>query len=481
MPADLFKQIKEYWDKLSKKAKTYIIIGIPSILVISIVATVILNIKNYEVLYSGLSSTEQAQIVSRLGELGVDFDTKAGGIILVPGKKAAELKMQLSSEGYPKSTLTYDLFTSSSDFMTTDFDKRQYLIFQLQDRLQESIKTLSGVKNAIVTLSIADESSYVLETERVPSTASIIIDLEPSVDLTPRQIKGIENLIAKSVPGLTNDNVSIIDSEGNILNAGSGSSSGVSIEKVEMEKQAGEIFKNRIVELLEPLYGRNGISAAVHVSIDFSQKSSDQIDYTPVDTGTDNQDTEGEDDTDNNDSNDLVNQMRTQITNSGGEVKEIKASVIINKKDLSDQEKASINGIIANAIGVDEGNVIVTNMEFTAANDLIKKATDALKQKPSFLQRYMTYIIPSAAAVILIPIILIVILSLRRKKKYVGGIEYSEVSAHPGLQQNDEIPSIVLNETREQGLKRQIREFSKTNPDIVAQLIRTWLKEENDD
>jgi flagellar biosynthesis/type III secretory pathway M-ring protein FliF/YscJ len=93
----------------------------------------------------------------------------------------------------------------------------------------------------------------------------------------------------------------------------------------------------------------------------------------------------------------------------------------------------------------------------------------------------MTYIIPSAAAVILIPIILIVILSLRRKKKYVGGIEYSEVSAHPGLQQNDEIPSIVLNETREQGLKRQIREFSKTNPDIVAQLIRTWLKEENDD
>ena len=188
--------------------------------------------------------------------------------------------------------------------MTTDFDKGS-ILYSVAGQASGVDKDIIGVKNAIVTLSIADESSYVLETERVPSTASIIIDLEPSVDLTPRQIKGIENLIAKSVPGLTNDNVSIIDSEGNILNAGSGSSSGVSIEKVEMEKQAGEIFKNRIVELLEPLYGRNGISAAVHVSIDFSQKSSDQIDYTPVDTGTDNQDTEGEDDTDNNDSNDL--------------------------------------------------------------------------------------------------------------------------------------------------------------------------------
>jgi flagellar biosynthesis/type III secretory pathway M-ring protein FliF/YscJ len=48
------------------------------------------------------------------------------------------------------------------------------------------------------------------------------------------------------------------------------------------------------------------------------------------------------------------------------------------------------------------------------------------------------------------------------------------------MRQNDEIPAIVLNETREQGLKRQIKDFSTTNPEIIAQLIRTWLKEEND-
>ena len=31
-------------------------------------------------------------------------------------------------------------------------------------------------------------------------------------------------------------------------------------------------------------------------------------------------------------------------------------------------------------------------------------------------------------------------------------------------------------ETREAILKREIREFSKTNPEIVAQLIRTWMR-----
>jgi flagellar biosynthesis/type III secretory pathway M-ring protein FliF/YscJ len=35
-----------------------------------------------------------------------------------------------------------------------------------------------------------------------------------------------------------------------------------------------------------------------------------------------------------------------------------------------------------------------------------------------------------------------------------------------------------LNETREQNLKRQVKEFSASNPEIVAQLLRAWMKED---
>jgi flagellar biosynthesis/type III secretory pathway M-ring protein FliF/YscJ len=48
--------------------------------------------------------------------------------------------------------------------------------------------------------------------------------------------------------------------------------------------------------------------------------------------------------------------------------------------------------------------------------------------------------------------------------------------------QNQPAPGgIVFNETREQGLKKQIKELSSSNPDIVAQLLRTWIKEGEDD
>ena len=33
-------------------------------------------------------------------------------------------------------------------------------------------------------------------------------------------------------------------------------------------------------------------------------------------------------------------------------------------------------------------------------------------------------------------------------------------------------------ETREEALKREIQDFSRNNPEIVAQLIRTWIRGE---
>lgn len=472
MPSEIIKQVKEFWSKLGKKAKIAAVSALASVLFISILVTVLLNIKSYELLYSGLSSQEHAQIVSKLGEMAVDFKTKPGGIILVPSDKVASLKMQLSSEGYPKSTLSYDLFTSSSSFMTTDFEKRQYLIFQLQERLQEAIKTISGVRNAIVTLNVTDESNYVLETDVVPSTASLVLDLESSVSLTPKQIKGIENLIAKSVPGLTNDNVSIIDSEGNILNSGISSGSGVNLEKVEIEKQAGEIYKEKIIKLLEPIYGEKGVSVAVNVSIDFTQKTTDQIQYTPVDIGAG---ADSDEDTER-----FFNQIQSQIVNNGGEVSRVSASVIINKS-ISAQERAEVNEIVANSLGVERENVIVTSMEFEAANKRYENALEALKPKPSLFAQSAKYILPFASAAVALAIALVLVLIKKRKPKPAASLEYEEVKDIPSqFPLTDEVPAIVLNETREQAIKRQIKEFTSTHPQIVAQLIRTWLKEDEE-
>ena len=94
------------------------------------------------------------------------------------------------------------------DKMTDEEQKKNYLIFQLQDRLQSAIRTLEGVKGAIVTISIPQQDSFVLEEDKVSPSASVVIDLKAGASLTDKQIKGIEQLVAKSVPGLKGENVS---------------------------------------------------------------------------------------------------------------------------------------------------------------------------------------------------------------------------------------------------------------------------------
>jgi flagellar biosynthesis/type III secretory pathway M-ring protein FliF/YscJ len=37
----------------------------------------------------------------------------------------------------------------------------------------------------------------------------------------------------------------------------------------------------------------------------------------------------------------------------------------------------------------------------------------------------------------------------------------------------------VSSDTREAVLRREIKDFSRTNPEIVAQLIRTWMRKDD--
>lgn len=482
MPVDILKQAKDFWDKLGKRKKQYLAMGLAVLIAVSILAGIFLNRTNYQVLYSGLSANEQAQIVARIDELGIQYRTKAGGIIEVPEKELSALKMQLSTEGYPKSTLTYDLFANNSNMMATDYDKRQFMIFQLQDRLQEAIKTIKGVRNAIVNISIPENDKFVLVDEKIPPSASLIIECEPGVTLTDQQVKGIENLIAKSIPDLDNQNVTIIDADGVILNGKNGTASGSGIVNVELQKQASSIFEDKIISLLEPLYGKTDISVGVNVVIDFTRKTSQQVSYSPVSgNNPGNDDNQNEDEggttTTTRPGNDLMNQIINEITDEGGTIKDISAAIIINKQ-LNEQEKEDIRSLVSHTIGVEQNKVVVSDIQFYAKNKLKEAAANALQPKqPTFFEKYQLafYI---GGGVLFLAVQLTIILILRKRSRKAAAV--AAQSAMQVEQQPQEVPAIVLNETREHGLKRQIRDFSASNPEIVAQLLRTWLREGED-
>jgi flagellar M-ring protein FliF len=528
------KQISGYYKKMSKKKRIAVIATLSAVVVAAIVAVILLNQNSYTVLYRGLSSAEGAEVLDILDGLGAEYKVEADGTVYVLTKDEAVLKMRLASEGYPKSAFSYDIFTGASDLMTTDYEKRQYLVFQLQDRLQDSIKTLNGVRNAIVTLSVADDSTFVLSSDETESTASVVLDLYPSTELTKKQIKGIEELVAKSVSGLEPENVVIIDGDGTILNtAEDDSGAGNSYTQLELVKSINKLYEEKINSLLAPVLGDNGLSVSVNVVVDFTQKTKEETTYSPSvgDNGVishheyDNQSTNGgtvaggvagtesntgsptyeEGGTDNGSDKSasasgstdyLVNQMVQTIIDYGGTINDMTVAVVINKSDLSEEMLKQYRQLIAYGTGISDDKVAITCAEFLKheeEGDDTGNRTDnpgfSLKSLADSLgiPETIIYATVFGAALLFIAVLLVLVMirriARRRREKKSKALEELEKlkqeesakAAPPKV----EVPEIVLTETREQVLKKQVKEFTNSNPEIVAKILRSWIKEDN--
>jgi flagellar M-ring protein FliF len=503
------QQLNNFWHGQTKRGRILVSAGVIGVIVLSLAVTLMLNTQSYTVLYRGLSNAESAEVLSKLDGMGVDTKVRSDGAILVPKAEEARLKMQLASEGYPKSTLNYDIFTSSTDFMTTDYEKKKYLIFQLQNRLQDAIRTLQGVQDAIVTISVPDDNSFVLQADKNPSTASVILALDSATELSQKQVDGIEALVSKSVPGLESKNVVIIDGNGNMLNkAGSDDETQTAYGRMDVANAVGDAAKNKIISLLEPVFGKNGMSVAVNVVVDFEKILSEEKTYTPVigekgvvsreDLAKQTAGSQGAEGIPGTNSNTevttypeagtggsasssetsstdyLVNQLIRSIQNEGGQVRDMSVAVLLDQSMLADGDTEKYQKIVAAGAGVDPDKVIITAVEFTNSKALQEMAQNALKKEST---NWALVGGGGLAVVVVIAGMALMAAKKRRRKKAEAGAEaengefYLSAPGSPlrlGKDGKAElIPGeIVLNETREQGLKRQIKDFSAGNPKL---------------
>ncbi|HWQ50780.1 MAG TPA: flagellar basal-body MS-ring/collar protein FliF [Terriglobales bacterium] len=515
-PAKAVRQIGEFWQKQGKKRQRIIIALLVGIVILSVAVAALLNHTTYTVLYAGLSSDEAGVILARLDEMSVKTQVKDGGTILVPEGDEARLKMQLAADGYPRSAQNYDLFSQNVDFMTTDYEKRQYLIFQLQNRLQTAIETLGGVKSAIVTISVPEENGYVLTGDAIPATASVVLELSSPAGLDKQQIYGIEYLVANSVPGLESKNVAVIDSNATLLNNPGGDST-VLTDKLSIETNINREVESKVIKLLQPVFGYSAVRVAVNTTIDLSSKVSQQKTYNPTvgeggiisrqdltqetndgtvgafgipgiasNAGTTVYPEEdaggGEGSSSASASTDyLVDEYYEQVEKNGYEIRDITVSVIIGKPNMTDTQIAKYRQAVAFAAGVPEERVSVTAAEFLAGSsglapqpqETVPGLTTIIKENP---------ILFAAGALMLLLLtagLIFFVKKTQAKKQAAQEAAQAQVAAAAPEETTDILPGgIVLNETRAQSLKRQIKDFSATNPDIVAQLLRTWLKEE---
>src|SRR5262249_49984781 len=103
----------------------------------------------------------------------------------------------------------------TQEFTRTEFDQRINKQRAIQGELQRTIMMIDGVTNAKVHITTPKKSLF-LE-DQINPTAAVYLKTKPNVALDKKQIKGIVNLVSRSVEGLKPNDVSIIDGEGKLL------------------------------------------------------------------------------------------------------------------------------------------------------------------------------------------------------------------------------------------------------------------------
>ena len=529
----ILSAFSEFWKAQEKRRKITYICILAGVIVLAIVLTIVLNTKQYVILYQGLEANEASQIVTEIQTLGIESKLESGGKISVPKEKENSLRMQLGTMGYPKSALNYDVWNNNVDMFTTDYEKREQARMQLQERLIATIQTLEGVDKAIVTLDIPEQKDTVINVNAKPSKASVVLKLKNGVTLSNGQLNGIKHIVLTSVSGLTDENISITDGTGKLLIVGDQGDDVVAIErnKLQYKQEFENVIRNEVLNLLVPAYSDDGVKVSVNAVLNYDKQVSEDTKYTPShDDGSgmvqheDNKNSSGTNGTsggivgvepnadgtyptgttgDNgawsdseNSTSYLVNTLKQQTEKQGYYVDGLTVSVMVYTELLSDGDKATLQTAVAKAAGIKEEFVSITNLRKFDGNS----QTNANVGFPFGWTRAQFFIFVASllvAIIIFTALYISVSKRARRKRRYLdrqmlavaqaaGDSGQVEGFFNAGQEKREEFEIASLSEnagveTKEAAVRREIGDFAQNSPEIVAQLLKSWLREESDD
>ena len=539
------QKLKEMWQNLSQKSKKLLAIIASSTLLVIVVAIFLIargHKTEYQTLFTSLSQSEAQQVVSLLQEQNVPYlyDGKSGSL-KVPAQSVDTLRAQLLSKGYPKSGFTYNMYIGNSGLMTTESDKKQYTLYDLQDRLGATVRLFEGVRDAKVTIAEGTEQNYALESdEPIEASASVVVTMEEGKSLGEKNAEAIKNLVARSVKGMNFTKVSVFDA-GTMEEVGKdadeeGGGSATSITNLTATVENN--IATNIKRVLAKIYGMENLAVSVKGTLNMAKLIQENTQYSVPEkmeasdkTGLlHNEEVAGENagssgenaagvagadanaDTPryttqngNNSANDgyanssatrewLYNVLKEQKEISPGVLEDATVAVVINTDDTSIPERDLIN-LVADASGISREEAgdkitILRSLNKTNVQKTEEEKTDTEKQ--TVLSRFPLWALIGAAVSAFLLLLILILLILRAKKRKKLRMLMEEEKANQealSVKPSDEIAPIDDTpdeyELNAEGrmihgmkLKKSIGEFADQNPQVVAKLIQSWMREE---
>jgi flagellar M-ring protein FliF len=516
----LLKQLLEIWMKLTRIQRVVIIGALVFLMAAILILARWASTPEFVPIATGQTMEQTAMISTQLDEMGIKYQiSQDETMVSVPEKDKHRARMALVTEGIlGGKNAGWEIFDESK-LGTTDFERRVNYLRALQGELEMTIAQLNGVKAARVHITIPEEKFF--EKDQKPSKASITLMLQPGKTLEEEQVMGIVNLIVGAVDGLDARNVVIIDTNGNILSTDTLGTDGFSIgsgtvKTLEIQDAFNKKMAAELQSMLEQVLGIGKVVVRVSAALDFDQKTIERDIYQPVVDGkgiarsvqnlqeffegtnsgagvpgtTSNPPTYPIDATGQDVVSERYQSSTTyEITNikeyqevAPGTVKRMTVAVVVDG-ELTQAQITAIEQTVSAAIGLDitRGDAVIVQgipydktFQDAAAEDFLPVED---------VQPWYIYLIQILA--ILFAFFLIYRALFRRRRRTDDEDDGLDIVVGDELAigadgMTYKLGSLSPDEMERQKMIEQIQSMARKQPDDVANLIRTWLSEDDE-
>ena len=256
--------------------------SLPMIFMVGLIAAAafawfMLSTPSQKTLFSNLPDSDKAAVVSALKTGGItariDDSTEA---VTVADSDYSKARMLLAGQGLPKSAPAGYAILDNLPMGTSRAVEGERLRQARETELARSIEDIDAVAEARVHLAVPENSVFVRD--NTSPSASVILKLQGGRSLSEVQVSSIINLVASSVPGMKPESVTIVDQMGALLSKPSGADGG-NDERVRVQNQVEQKYRDKLTQLLTPLVGAGNFTAAVSADINLDQTEATRESY----------------------------------------------------------------------------------------------------------------------------------------------------------------------------------------------------------
>jgi flagellar M-ring protein FliF len=527
--AGILKSMREFWGKLSRPQK---VITVAAPLAVAIALFSLLywaSHPQYVAIFTKLSDVQAGAITTKLKDLKVDYQlADNGSSILVPQKQAPEVRLELANAGLPQgSKFSFDESVNAFKIGETEDDRRLRINLGLQNELETTLESLAGVQDARVHLVVPKESLFI--DKQKTATAAVTLKLVPGTKIVDDQVRGIANLLSSSVEGLQSENVTIVDTGGNVLSdvLGKNNEPGrMTATQLQLKQTIEDDKQRKVQSMLDRVLGSGKTVVRANVSLNFDKVTTDTLTHgagaivseaittqtstngigagapagvnqnvpgyqNPVGTGT-----ASNSESTSTTRNFEVDQTREQRIRNQGDIERLSVSVMLDADSVNQEQMNMIKTVVASAAGIVESRgdqIQVAALPFDKTGLMQQEREFEAAARKESLRSY----IELGAGVLLALLFLFFVLRMRSKRKrenvpFGFGSELRPVPLAAAeellfAQQEAEREAEYklaqkkqksAEEIQRQKVKEAVELYAKNNPDEVARLVKTWLAEE---